>query len=183
MTFFLAALLVFAFVACESSSTTPPVDAAPESAAPVDAGSTDTARTTDAPGAVDAAPAVDSAADADPGCGPDGGPPVRFTTIYDGIIRARGCTSGACHDGSDPGSGAAFKGSFDMTSASAALANLVNVRGCRGVRVVPCKPGDSYLSEVVRTGDGICAGRRHSQGMLPPDEASMIDDWIRTGAR
>ncbi|MDB4929472.1 MAG: hypothetical protein JWM10_1956 [Myxococcaceae bacterium] len=161
--------------------------ASPDAAAPpadVSAVADDAA--TDVP-VVDIAPLDVSPADvpADrPSCAPaDAAASEPFTALYDRIIRPRGCATSGCHEGGDPGSGAAFRGGFDMTSAAAAYASLVGVRGCRTTRVVPCRPEESYFLDVVRVSDGVCAGRRHAPGMLPPDEVAMLESWIRAGAR
>ena len=101
-------------------------------------------------------------------------------TLHETLIRP-GCVGAGrfCHEGMT-GFG------FGMLSPAVALANLVNVPGCMGARVVPCRPEDSYLSHVIRTGGEPCA-RPFPTGTAHPTfsdaEIMAIEDWIRAGAR
>ena len=122
------------------------------------------------------------------GCVHDGGPPsAEFLALHTDVIRP-GCVGAGrfCHEG-------AYEG-FAMLTPEIAFANLVNVRGCGDIRVVPCRPDVSYVSSVARNGGEPCdrpfpaiSGGRHPtfSGGASFSEADVlaIEDWIRNGAR
>lgn len=181
----LAVLVGLSLVACSTHHEDPPNDAGTSGG--------DTPLGVDAPtaidtGTLDAATATDtttpradtSTADVEARCVPTGGGPSReLIVLFDEVFAPHEC--GRCHDGAG---GFGTSGTLVLTSAAEAQRTLVNVEGCDGVRVVPCDPEASYLSWVVRNGDGICRSRRHTFfDQLTEAEAERIDDWIRSGAR
>ncbi|HYE18639.1 MAG TPA: DUF1553 domain-containing protein [Tepidisphaeraceae bacterium] len=71
-----------------------------------------------------------------------------------------------CHGGPDP------KGKFDLTTRARAMAG-----GEDGVSIIPGKPADSRLWELID------AGKMPPKKPLPPAEREIIREWIAAGAK
>jgi hypothetical protein len=108
-----------------------------------------------------------------------------FTQVYTTVIANR-CMP--CHT-TATGIGVT-QGRLDMTSQSAAFANLVNVAAAgvqcagRGTRVVPGMPASSILFLKVSLNDPAPCGAKMPLGLpsLPQSEVDMISSWITAGA-
>ena len=134
----------------------------------------------------DAPPPVDAGAEPDAPCPRDGETPsAELVELYDTVIRP-GCVGSGrfCH-------GESY--AFNMLSAAQMIENLVDVVGCMGVRVVPCRPDESRVSWVLRNGGDVCgrpfpvsAGRHPSMSessYFSEADVLAIEAWIRAGAR
>jgi hypothetical protein len=123
---------------------------------------------------------------------PDAGPttaqteelPPTWTRVYEEVIVPK-CLP--CH-ASDIGT---TRGGLDMSTKIDAYANLVNAptegEACTeaGTRVSPGNPDDSIMYLKVSTDDPAPCGAKMPY-MLPSlsdEEAELIEDWIRAGAR
>ncbi len=191
-----AVVLIATALGC---GTTPAVgDAASDSVADVVSDNPNDVTLPDAPadsGALDASSgidvtdvtAVDTPADSQTsadtmGCPYDAGAPsARFAALHAALLRP-GCVGAGrfCHEGGHEG--------FGMLTPAIAIANLVNVRGCVDIRVVPCRPDVSYVSWVIRNGGEPCgrpfptiSGGRHPT--FSAADVALIEDWIRAGAQ
>lgn len=177
--------------ACSASHMAPVPDAGPPAPA-VDAGPSMVRRDAgpaivpvDAGVTIDAPGAIDAGAEPDAPCPRDGETPSpELVALYDTVVRD-GCVGAGrfCH-------GESY--AFNMLSAAQMIENLVDVEGCMGVRVVPCRPDESRVSWVLRNGGDVC-GRPFPVGLRHPrfsdgtyfSEADVlaIEAWIRHGAR
>jgi len=137
---------------------------------------------------VGAAAPADAAADGtdDGGAGTEsttcprvgGAPSAQLQVLFATIIKP-GCVGAGrfCH-------GEMY--AFDMRTPEETIANLVNVRGCAGIRVVPCRPDQSSVASVIRHGGEPCGrplvvNSRHPT--FSDAEVASIEDWIRMGAQ
>jgi hypothetical protein len=178
-----SAILALAFAsACSTSHDPPPLaDAGPRADATVVDPGSDAGTSVDAFVEIDGGSEIDGGPeDGGPGCAPDGHTPTRFRDLFDAVIARHACTD--CHAAGRP----LPAGSLDLGTAESAYRTLVNVRGCDGVRmrVTPCRPEESTLSVVPTGREEPCGGMRHTfgDGIVTAGEASMIDEWIATGA-
>jgi len=114
-------------------------------------------------------------------------PPATFTQVYTEVITQR-CVP--CHTTSN-GDGVRF-GKLDMTSQSAAYANLVNSKSAGescgakgGTRVTPGKPDDSVMYLKVSLDDPTPCGEKMPLGgpALTQAQADLIEGWITAGAK
>jgi hypothetical protein len=125
-------------------------------------------------------PSVDGGGEPEaPICSRDGETPSAQLQALQETLITPGCVGAGrfCH-----GEGYAF----NMRDAKQTLENLVNVRGCGGVRVVPCRPDQSFVSSVIRNGGQPCGRPLVVNGRHPTfsqREIDAVEDWIRAGAR
>lgn len=182
-----------ALSACSETHLAAVADAGPPPPSTVDAGSPVVPRDAGPPIAladagvtIDAPPPADAGLEPDAPCPRDGETPSpELEALFVDVIRP-GCVGSGrfCH-------GESY--AFNMLSAAQMLENLVDVDGCNGIRVVPCRPEESRVSWVIRNGGDVCGrpfpvgGGRHpsmsESSYFSEADVLAIEAWIRSGAR
>lgn len=113
------------------------------------------------------------------GTGGNGG--ATFTSVYQGVLVAGGCTAGFCHGG--------LAGNLVMSTQAQAYANLVGVTasgpscGLSGLRrVVPFQPDASLLLNKISNLTPACGTSMPPNQLLPAAQVDLVRAWIASGA-
>ena len=114
-----------------------------------------------------------------------------FTNDIMPVLRATCASSGACHgNGTVAGTGNGPQLGLDMSTDSAAYANLVNVvsqRRAPMLRVMPGFPDSSFMFRVLSSNQSIRLGYPYRMPLteyaLPTETQQTIANWITKGAQ